>query len=1512
MKVSKRILAVLLSVLLLLPSFATVFAVAEGEEEIPTVAYPNADPDEPYYVVGWLQGEGDEVTGTSEVQVNEGEDAATYPNKVTTGDFTYRVSEHGEEPVSIEGFNAADLALVVDVTYTRTDGTTGDASLRDSQNQLLWLYGVNEEGAGVSALEFTGAPYLTAMTSGYANAAGTTVTYTIPFSYTFNGNAALKNDVVSIDSFRWFVYNDSWKVDLNGNGAFDDAYGFSATFANARIIDTTRDGEGYKHGIVATWADVEEKTQEGTTSNFVAHMQWTAPQTKAMTAEMSAANMTFEFDILLEDTGIEAQSVKNGQVRFFATTPDGGTAEYNKDSWANGKFTGVGEWMHFEYNLTEFYRNVDGVKTYDLIPANIERCHIFNYNDNARLEGNVCKVVSTKMKNIRIVDSSVTAPRKNLAAAVAELKEAIFDENDAAVAYDAAVAAGEALLADRDATNDAINAAIEAIATAKAALTNVVDMKEDVLSFPGHGYTKKTAEIGRAQYYFNWITAAEATGTTGGNLTDGGTDVGANRYFQVTLTLTKNAAYTGDVVVEDLSALLKQVEVRVRTNIGSEKRTNSYFLEEVGGLGDENSITLTMEGLLTAEAQNEVEWNCVRDAIIFVQLNQDLRADGSEAQADIPVYCTLDDVKIVNKTAAVLKEDLAEAADEAVDGYEENDALTAYTTAQAAAKALLEGDATVRELKAAAAELATLKEALTEKVEPTPVDRTALNEAIAAGEAALADETKDYTVDTETALQAAIDAGKAVAEDADQATVDAAAKAITDAIDALEEVIPEPTVDKAALGALLAEVEGAAGEADKYTEDTVAALNAAYAAAKAVYDNADATQDDVNAQVTALQAAIDGLELKPVAPNRAALDKAIADAEAMLAIGNYTADTKAAVDEALAAAKAVAEDADQETIDAAAAALNEAVAALVVDPIQYVEIPMKEKDENGVITSTETHGLSVYGALTYKDENDVDQYAPIDLTPYVGCDLSIVFKMKLNVTENLPEALADVDPAEWIKYIRNGSAILYTGYLPDQIKWASGEGGNPYKLICGEAGNLAEDVNFDEFVEIEIPVPQVIIDGGALTDFWILMYNDLHALVGGTAEVEGSQGVTLSVKDVFIKVDATNKVDKTTLQAAINAMLTDDQLVGYTAGSIAKYKALYAAAQAVLDDEAATAEQVVAQVNVLKNAAGVLVEDMSDGGTIALVEGEMNSAVAHYLSVNKTFESPYNFAKYGERESIKLSFDIRVNKDEATFPEVLGDITDAEWLPYIVNGSIILWTEGTTDDYKFTLNQQTPPIVLNCTKVGDLLETAIVGVYSNVTIDLPAEIVAAGTISKIEIYLYNDMNNLNAEAGNSNGVSISVKDINLIMGAQVEVDKTELQAAIDAEVTDFEGFTEESVAAYQAALAAAKEVLADEAATKAQVAKALADLAAAVLVPEASYSIGNVDGSADGKVSANDALVALQIATGKLTASADQLAAANVNGSVDDTGAATVTAEDALLILQYATQKITSFPVAKA
>lgn len=76
---------------------------------------------------------------------------------------------------------------------------------------------------------------------------------------------------------------------------------------------------------------------------------------------------------------------------------------------------------------------------------------------------------------------------------------------------------------------------------------------------------------------------------------------------------------------------------------------------------------------------------------------------------------------------------------------------------------------------------------------------------------------------------------------------------------------------------------------------------------------------------------------------------------------------------------------------------------------------------------------------------------------------------------------------------------------------------------------------------------------------------------------------------------------------------------------------------------------------------------------------------------------------------------------------------------------------------------------------------------------------------------------------------------------QPEADKTALQELVDQAVTDFTGYTSESVTAYKVALDNAKEVLTNEDATQAEVDEAIAALTNAVLVTDKSKLQEKID-----------------------------------------------------------------------
>ncbi|MCD7772720.1 MAG: leucine-rich repeat protein [Ruminococcus sp.] len=132
-----------------------------------------------------------------------------------------------------------------------------------------------------------------------------------------------------------------------------------------------------------------------------------------------------------------------------------------------------------------------------------------------------------------------------------------------------------------------------------------------------------------------------------------------------------------------------------------------------------------------------------------------------------------------------------------------------------------------------------------------PVDTTALEEAIATGEAV---KTENYTTETADALTSAITAAKAVLanEDATQTEVDEAAAAITAAIAALVS-----TVDTTALSDAITNAEAISTSA--YTSDSVAALAAAITSAKTVLADSNSTQAEVDAATAALSEAVEAL-----------------------------------------------------------------------------------------------------------------------------------------------------------------------------------------------------------------------------------------------------------------------------------------------------------------------------------------------------------------------------------------------------------------------------------------------------------------------------------------------------------------------------------------------------------------------------------------------------------------------------------------------------------------------------
>lgn len=189
-------------------------------------------------------------------------------------------------------------------------------------------------------------------------------------------------------------------------------------------------------------------------------------------------------------------------------------------------------------------------------------------------------------------------------------------------------------------------------------------------------------------------------------------------------------------------------------------------------------------------------------------------------------------------------------------------------------------------------------------------------------------QTDAYTPASLEALQNAVDEAQTVYNKADatQTEVDNAKANVEAKIAALKE-----KADKSALRLAVKAAEGEAALTDKYTEESIAALQTAIDAANRVLADDNATQAEVDAQVEAVNAAKAALEEKKAPVVKEELEKAVADAtEVVGATDKYTEASLAALQSAIDAANEVLQnsDATQDEIDAAVQAVKEARAAL--------------------------------------------------------------------------------------------------------------------------------------------------------------------------------------------------------------------------------------------------------------------------------------------------------------------------------------------------------------------------------------------------------------------------------------------------------------------------------------------------------------------------------------------------------------------------------------------------------
>ena len=460
---------------------------------------------------------------------------------------------------------------------------------------------------------------------------------------------------------------------------------------------------------------------------------------------------------------------------------------------------------------------------------------------------------------------------------------------------------------------------------------------------------------------------------------------------------------------------------------------------------------------------------------------------------------------------------------------------------------------------------------------------------------------EDHTTSTWSAYETALNAANAIVTDnsnSDQAAVDAAKKALEDAHAALAK---RGNTD--ALKALIEEYKELK-EAD-YTHETWVKYEEALEAANGIVaDNSNKTQAEVDAAKDALKAAKEALVKAPVDPQldksklQAAVDAAKAKDENAYTTASYNAMEKvlAEAEELLTNGK------DQAAIDAKAKDLNDAVAALVergnTDALkaliaEYKAEGLKEADYTTDSWKAYTDALTAAEKVV-KDNSNLDQ-AAVDAAKKALEDAhTALVKVEQINKEALKAAIDAAKAADANLYTTDSYKAMKT-VLSDAEKVLKDSKDQTEIDAAAKALNdavtaLVQRGNTDALKAL-IEEYKDLKEADYTADSW-KEYAD--ALKAAKAIVEDNSNSDQAAVDaalnalrdarVALKLSGKPSVDKSELQAAYDKY-KDKKNDGYTAESWAKFENALKSAKAILDNEAATADQVKAALAQLNSAA---------------------------------------------------------------------------------------------------------------------------------------------------------------------------------------------------------------------------------------------------------------------------------------------------------------------------------------
>ena len=484
----------------------------------------------------------------------------------------------------------------------------------------------------------------------------------------------------------------------------------------------------------------------------------------------------------------------------------------------------------------------------------------------------------------------------------------------------------------------------------------------------------------------------------------------------------------------------------------------------------------------------------------------------------------------------------------------------------------------------------------------------------------------DYTPESWTTFATELQKAKEVNSDknAKQKTVDQTCESLRAAIDSLV----TKTVDKSQLETLIKEAEGKT-ETD-YTAKSWAKLVTALEAAKSEFRNENATQESVNNAYDNLKTAIDGLTAKADKTQlKALIDEANGKNKA-----EYTSVSWKALEAALKNAQSVydTEDATQKSVQDAYNSLKAAVDGLTAkaDKTQLKSLIDEANGKNKTeYTSASWKVLeaALKNAQSVYDTEDATQKSVQD-----ACDSlrTAIDGLKVKVDKSELQALitkakdkkeADYTADSWKVFadaLANAEGELKSDKsTPETVKAAQD---TLSEAIKGLAPKKQVDKSELQKLIAEATGKE---EAGYTPESWAAFTTAL-----GTAnEVNGNKDATQEVVDQACEslrtamTGLTAKADKTQLQALIDEAGNKNK-DEYTEESWETFANALAEARSVLEDEAATSEQISQAYRKLDEAI--------KGLAVKADKSELTTVIASCVTLNESDYTPESWKQFKE------------------------------------------------------------------------------------------------------------------------------------------------------------------------------------------------------------------------------------------------------------------------------------------